>query len=61
MKAVTSRQAYNNLTNTVNNPFETLEDMFQQIPLLDLHSRDVNIKVPMISSENILSYISYMK
>ncbi len=43
------------------NPFEKMEAMFEEVPLINLRTENINVKVPMISSEDITAYISMSK
>ncbi len=40
------------------NPFEQLEELFSETPLVNISTQDITIDVPMISSEDVTSYIS---
>jgi hypothetical protein len=40
------------------NPFEKMEAMFEEVPLINLRTENINVKVPMISSEDITAYVS---
>lgn len=40
------------------NPFKELEDQFSQTPLININTQDIMVNVPMITSEDITSYIS---
>ena len=39
------------------NPFEKIEAMFEEVPLINLRTENITVKVPMISSEDITAYI----
>ncbi len=43
------------------NPFEAIQDIFKQVPLVNIDSRDVNIKVPALTSDDINRYVNYLK
>jgi len=45
----------------VNNPFDNLVTMFQQVPLIRLQSKDIIVNVPMVTTEDILKYTNYLK
>jgi hypothetical protein len=40
------------------NPFKELEDAFNNTPLVNISTQDITVNVPMLSSEDITSYIS---
>ena len=40
------------------NPFKQLEDAFSETPLINISTQDITVNVPMITSEDITSYIS---
>ncbi len=40
------------------NPFEKMEAMFEEVPLINLRTENITVKVPMISSEDITAYVS---
>ena len=40
------------------NPFKELENAFSEIPLVNISTQDITVNVPMLTSEDITSYIS---
>jgi hypothetical protein len=60
IKKIDSKQQLANISNAVNNPFDAVIGMFDAVPLVKLHTRDVNIKIPMIYSEDIINYTNYL-
>ena len=58
---IASTQNANATSDLLNNPFDSLITMFQEVPLLRLESKDMIVKVPMITTENILQYTNYLK
>jgi len=38
-----------------------MEAMFEEVPLINLRTENINVKVPMISSEDITAYTSMSK
>ena len=60
IKKIDSKQQLANISNAVNNPFDSVIAMFDAVPLVKLHTRDVNIKIPMIYSEDIINYSNYL-
>ncbi|MDD3263232.1 MAG: VCBS repeat-containing protein [Candidatus Absconditabacteria bacterium] len=59
LKAITSRQTYAAASSATNNPFESLITIFQSIPLVDLYTKDVVIKIPLPTSDDIVKYENY--
>ncbi len=52
------RKQITNLQNTsFANPFEKIEAMFEEVPLINLRTENITVKVPMISSEDITAYM----
>lgn len=58
---ILSKQAYQAATSSVNNPFESLITMFQSVPLVDLYTKDIILKVPLPTSEELIKYKSYLR
>lgn len=42
------------------NPFEAIQQMFNEVPLVNIDSKDLTIKVPALTSEDINKYVSYL-
>jgi len=40
------------------NPFEKIESMFKDVPLINIRTENITVKVPMITSDDITAYIS---
>lgn len=56
-----SKQQLNNISQKIgNNPFEAVQKIFEDVPLINIETKDLNIKVPAITSEEIQRYKSYM-
>lgn len=49
------------LSNPLSNPFETISELFTQVPLINVNTQDINIQVPMIYAEDINRYTQYLK
>lgn len=60
-KEIFSKQIYQNATNQMSNPFDAVMMMFNEVPLINMNTKDINIKIPMIGSEDITKYIAYMQ
>ena len=56
-----STKNINNLSKEIgNNPFEAIQQMFKEVPLVNIDTKDLNIKIPSLTSEDINKYISYL-
>lgn len=56
-----SKKSLNTLSQKVgNNPFEAIQQMFQEVPLVNIDTKDLNIKIPALTSEDINKYVSYL-
>lgn len=49
------------LSDGASNPFTAVSEMFEAVPLVNINTRDINIIVPMINSEDIRAYTTYLK
>jgi len=57
-----SREQITNLSETAfANPFDKMVAMFEEVPLINLRTENITVTVPMISSEDITSYVSMSK
>lgn len=56
-----SKQTYQAINSSVNNPFESLITIFQSVPLVDLYTKDVVLKIPLPTSDELLKYESYLR
>lgn len=50
-----------NLATSLNNPFEEIQKMFAQTPLINIETQDVVVKVPTLYSEDITRYEAMLK
>lgn len=56
------REQITNISNTAyGNPFKKLEVMFQDVPLINIRTENINVKIPMLSSEDISAYTHMSK
>ncbi|WP_213348475.1 FG-GAP repeat domain-containing protein [Candidatus Vampirococcus lugosii] len=55
-----SQEVYRNLSQTASNPFDAISTLFNDIPLINFETRNISIQVPMISSEEIERYLTYL-
>lgn len=53
-----SRENITDLSETIPNPFVALEQMFKDIDLINIQTENVTVKVPMITSDDIVAYIN---
>ncbi|MCX6825442.1 MAG: VCBS repeat-containing protein [candidate division SR1 bacterium] len=56
-----SKQQLNNISQKAgSNPFEAIQQMFNEVPLINIDSKDVNIKIPSLTIDDIKKYQSYL-
>lgn len=56
-----SKQQLNNISEQLgNNPFEAVQKVFEEVPLVNIETKDLNVKVPSLTSEEIQKYESYI-
>lgn len=56
-----SKQQLKNISETVGeNPFQAIQEMFKEVPLINIDSKDINIQIPALTSEDINGYINYL-
>jgi hypothetical protein len=55
------RAQIENADNALKNPFEKLEQVFQEIPLINISKQNVPINIPMLTDEDITAYESSMR
>jgi len=58
---ILQKEQLSNASNKMSNPFEALAAMFEEVELINLNTEDINIKVPFIYSEDIISYMNYLQ
>jgi hypothetical protein len=49
-----------NLSNSFDNPFETILNIFDKVPLVNINTKDINIKIPLLTTDQLSSYTSYL-
>lgn len=47
-------------SNAVSNPFDALSTMFENVPLIKVNTRNINIQIPFVSQEDIVKYKAYL-
>ena len=50
-----------NLSAEINNPFELVGQMFEQVNLVNIASKDVIVPIPFIYAEDVIRYASYLE
>jgi len=48
----------NFMQRTTLNPFDALAGIFNEVPLIDITTHNINLKVPLLASEDIIRYAS---
>lgn len=62
LKAQFSRQQWATISNKIGqNPFEAIAMMFKEVPLINLSTKDINVKIPSLTTEEITKYGSYLQ
>lgn len=62
LKAQFSRQQRSSISKKIGqNPFEAIATMFKDVPLININTRDINVKIPSMTSEDIAKYGSYLQ
>jgi hypothetical protein len=55
------KQTLSDISTQVSNPFETLSNMFNSINLVNINTKDIIIDIPLIYTEDIIAYSSYLQ
>lgn len=56
-----SKQQLKNLSETIGeNPFQAIQEIFKEVPLIQFESKDINMKIPMVTSDDINAYVNYL-
>jgi hypothetical protein len=56
-----SKSQLKSVSSTLSNPFDYMASLFNNTKLIKINQKNINIKVPMIYSEDINAYSSYLK
>lgn len=48
-------------SDTVSNPFDALSSFFENVPLVKINTRNINIQVPFITQNDLIKYKAYLK
>jgi hypothetical protein len=56
-----SKQSINSFNEKVgNNPFEAVESIFNEVPLININTQVINIKIPALTSDDLNNYRNYL-
>lgn len=56
-----SKQQLNSISDKyASNPFEAIQKIFQEVPLVNIDSKEINIKIPALTTDDIKKYQSYL-
>ena len=47
-------------SDTVSNPFDALSSLFENVPLINVNTQNINVQVPFIAQEDITKYKAYL-
>lgn len=42
------------------NPFEAIQEIFKEVPLVNIDSKDITIEIPAITSDDVNTYVNYL-
>ncbi len=57
-----SKQQLNNISQQIGqNPFEAIQQMFSEVPLVNIDTKDINIKIPALTSDDVNKYSNYLQ
>ncbi len=60
-KVYTQEQEFKNFSEITKYPSEWLENLLKDLNIIKINTKDINIKIPLIASEDIVKYIDYLK
>lgn len=60
-KYLPSRKVFDQASETFSNPFERIKQFFDDVPLINLETKDIVIQVPMVSQEDVQKHIAYLE
>ncbi len=60
MDYVPSQEVYRNMSQSASNPFDAISLLFQDVPLINVQTRNITIDVPMVASEELENYMLYL-
>ncbi|MBU0626179.1 hypothetical protein KKG31_07815 [Patescibacteria group bacterium] len=55
-----SQKNYQARSNQTSNPFDAVMMMFKEVPLININTKNIDIQIPIISSEDITKYKAYL-
>ena len=47
-------------SDTVSNPFDALSSLFENVPLINVNTKNINVQVPFIAQEDLTKYKAYL-
>lgn len=60
-----NRPSYSSIQDTTQrysmNPFDALSQLFEQVPLVNIQTKDVALKIPAVTTDDLIRYGSYME
>jgi parvulin-like peptidyl-prolyl isomerase len=56
-----SKSELKSLSDSLHNPFDYLASLFKDTQLININQKNINLKIPMIYSEDVESYSNYLK
>lgn len=59
-RSLFTRQGMKEQSQKISNPFDAIGGMFQNTPLINVNTRNINIQVPFVGQEDITRYQSYL-
>ncbi|MBP6910638.1 hypothetical protein KBC03_03480 [Patescibacteria group bacterium] len=60
VKRLFTKEGMKQNSNAVSNPFDALSTMFENVPLIKVNTRNINIQIPFISQEDLVKYKAYL-
>ncbi len=55
-----TQEGMRNNDNDVSNPFDALSTLFENVPLINISTKNINVQVPFIAQEDIVRYKAYL-
>lgn len=62
LKAQFSQQQWSSISKKIGqNPFDAIAMMFEEVPLINISTKEINLKIPLLTSDEIDKYSTYLK
>jgi hypothetical protein len=58
-KYIPSKKVYQQTSKVFSNPFDRIRQMFENVPFVDIETRDILVQVPYVSQEEIQRQMAY--